>query len=48
MILLMHKYGIAKVKLWIFDDVLSLEVKTLSFICLGKLFQILASEILSD
>ena len=32
----------------IFNDVLPLEVKTLSLVCLGKLFQILTPEILSD
>ena len=32
----------------IFDDVLSLEVETLSLLCLDNLFQILTPEILSD
>ena len=32
----------------IFDDVLSLKVKTLSLVRLGKLFQILTPEILTD
>ena len=44
MISLINSYGISS----IFDDVLSLEVKTLSLICLGKLFQILTPENLSD
>ena len=49
MISLINRYEISKSRvLVIFDDVLSLEVKTLSLICLGKLFQILTPEILSD
>ena len=41
-------YLISKSEPSIFDDVLSLEVKTLSLICHGNLFQILTPEILSN